>query len=94
MVQGSASWRSGSARGTDRSRVRLLLLEPRTVNQNPEPGTQQLRTVNRQESVCERPRFAVWGGRLDLRKQVEPLGSRALGFLAPRHAHHAALRFS
>ena len=31
---------------------------------------------------------------MDLRKQVEPLGSCALGFLTPRHAHHAALRFS
>src|SRR5215213_8362365 len=44
--------------------------------------------------LIERPRFAVWGGRMDLRKQVEPLGSCALGFLTRRHAHHTALRFS
>ena len=31
---------------------------------------------------------------MNLRKQVEPLQSRASGFLEQRHAHHAASRFT
>src|SRR5436190_6223598 len=86
LDSGSWFWVSGSP---------ALNLEPGTM----EPGAKnpEAKTRNPERSrmeLIERPRFAVWGGRMDLRKQVEPLGSCALGFLTPRHAHHAALRFS
>ena len=43
----------------------------------------------------ERPRFAVWGGRMNLRKQVEPLfESRPQASSQRRHAHGAASRFA
>ena len=40
------------------------------------------------------PRFAVWGGQMNLRRQVEPLVNYALGFLTQRLAHHAVLQFT
>ena len=44
---------------------------------------------------CGTPRFAVWGGRMNLRKQVEPLLSAALqASSAQRHAQHAAPRLT
>ena len=39
---------------------------------------------------CKVPRFAVWGGRMNLRQQVEPLLSIALQASSEqRHAQHA-----
>ena len=43
----------------------------------------------------EKPRFAVWGGRMNLRQQVEPLLSAALQASSiQRHAQHTASRFA
>ena len=43
----------------------------------------------------EKPRFAVWGGRMNLRKQVEPLLSAALQASSKqRHAQRATSRLA
>src|SRR5215217_1854344 len=43
----------------------------------------------------QKPRFAVWGGRMNLRKQVEPLLSAALQASSEqRHAQHATSRLA
>ena len=43
----------------------------------------------------QKPRFAVWGGRMNLRKQVEPLLSAALQASSEqRHAQHATSRLT
>src|SRR5688500_6795104 len=51
----------------------------------------------REETVewLNKPRFAVWGGRMNLRKQVEPLLSAALQASSEqRHAQHATSRLA
>ena len=41
------------------------------------------------------PAITVWGGRMNLLKQVEPLcQAPTLGFLAQRHAHTGVLQFT
>src|SRR5215510_11425892 len=53
---------------------------------------QRCRGMNRAREV---PRFAVWGGRMNLLKQVEPLLSIALQASSlQRHAQHATSRLA
>jgi len=43
----------------------------------------------------KKPRFAVWGGRMNLRVAGGIAGSiRVLGYLTQRRAHHTVLQFT